>query len=72
MIHRLILDRTEDDRAIFLTEDHQIVTLPTSLLPNDSKPGQTIYCELKTSITDVQPDEHLAKAVLNELLKTDA
>jgi hypothetical protein len=71
MIHHLTLDRLEDNRAIFLTDDHQIVTLPTSLLPEELKPGQALYCELRTSLVGDQADEHLAKAVLNELLKTD-
>ncbi len=71
MIHKLTLDRLEDDRAILVTDDHRIVTLPASFISPESKPGQTIYCELKTSLTDGQTDEHLAKAVLNELLKTE-
>jgi len=71
MIHQITLDRIEDDRAIFLTDNHQLITLPTALLPEAIKPGQKLYCELKASLTDGQPDEHLAKAVLNELLKTD-
>lgn len=71
MIHKLTLDRLEDDRAVLLTDDHRIITLPASFLPTELKTGQTVYCELKTNLTDGQTDEHLAKAVLNELLKTE-
>ncbi|NTW22920.1 hypothetical protein HGA34_05295 [Candidatus Falkowbacteria bacterium] len=71
MIHRLILERIEDDRVILLTEDHQMITLPASIMPTNITTGQQIYCELKTSLIEGPADEHLAKAVLNELLKTD-
>lgn len=71
MLQKLQLDRIEDNRAIFLTEQHQLVVFPSDFIMPGTKPGQYLYCELKETILDKTGDEIMAKAVLNELLNTD-
>lgn len=70
MIHKLKLERIEEGRAIFHTDDHSLVVWPLDRLPQGLEPGQSLFFEIKTSLEEIQADETLAKAVLNELLDT--
>ncbi|MEI7498183.1 MAG: hypothetical protein WCK11_02770 [Candidatus Falkowbacteria bacterium] len=70
MSHSVTLDRIEDDRAILITDSHQLVTCPTEWLPTDLIIGDKLIITLDLASKKSNSNEQ-AKAMLNELLNVD-
>lgn len=67
---KAVIDRIENDTAIILLEDGQKILISKEKLPPTSSKGDAIYFEVKASLDDKAVTEHLAKTILNQLLKT--
>jgi hypothetical protein len=64
----LIIDRFEEDLAVLLTNDKQIINWPKNLLPPDAKEGSVINFSLLLDGKKTDDKKDLAKQILNEIL----
>ena len=62
------LDRIEDERAILITEDHQIIVLPRNLLPIQIKIGEDCAFAVGAVLAEGETE---AKKIINELLRPE-
>lgn len=65
------LDRFEGEQAVLKMEDGQTINWPKGDLPGDAVEGAAVKIFLTTARTEEEERERTAKAVLNELLKTE-
>lgn len=65
------LDRFEGRFGILKTEDGQTINWPQDQLPSDVEEGSQIKLVLSSAKTEEEEREKMAKAVLNEILKTE-
>ena len=64
------IDRFEGDYAILRTEDKLEIQLPKSKLPKETREGSLVRFELYLDQRATQRKEEIAKAILNEILKS--
>lgn len=64
------LDRIEGISAVFQLDDGQKLNWPVANLPADLKEGGQVKLVLYTDKDEQEEREEIAKAVLNEILKT--
>jgi hypothetical protein len=65
------IDRFEGNMAVLKLEDGQTLNWPKEKLSSDASEGMEIKIFLTTAKTEEEERERTAKAVLNELLKTE-
>ena len=65
------VDRIEGYRAILKLEDGQSLDWPIDKLPGEVSEGSEVKIFLTTASSGEEERERTAKAVLNELLKTE-
>jgi len=65
------VDRIEGNFAVLKTDDGQTINWPADKLSGDASEGSTVRLILSTSKTDEEEREKTAKAVLNQILKTE-
>ena len=65
------LDRFEGQFAVLATEDGQTINWPQDKLPPDAAEGSQIKLVMFSAKTEEEEREKMAKAVLNEILKTE-
>jgi len=66
---KAVIDRFEGKQAILRIEDGQELIWPIKNLPEDAIEGSSVRLVLRTSRTDEEEREKLAKTLLNEILK---
>lgn len=68
----LSLDRIEDnDLAVLVTDDGQEIHLPKALLPGGAKAGDVLKCSLEVDPAATKALKDDAKALQQDLKKTD-
>lgn len=65
------IDRFEDDYAILRTEDKLEIQMPKSKIPKEAHEGSIIRFELFSDEEGTKRKEEVAKAILNEILKSN-
>jgi|GEM_PF-572429 hypothetical protein len=65
------IDRLENNKAIIKTEDGQLLNWPINILPGDTTEGEAVELCLCSDKAETFNKESIAKAVLNEIFKTD-
>ncbi len=65
------VDRIEGRLAVLKLEDGQTLNWPMEKLPGDLHEGMAVKLFLSTAKNEEEEREKTAKAVLNELLKTE-
>ncbi len=65
------VDRLEGEWAVLVFDDGQSLRWPKKNLPADMKEGERVGLYLLRRAGEDEEREQLAKAVLNQLLKTD-
>ena len=63
------LDRFEDTKAVFVTDDGQSLTWDIKNLPEDIAVGSVVRLVLNTSKTQEEEREKVAKKMLNQIIK---
>ncbi len=66
-----IIDRFEAEKAVIKTENGQEIIWPIQKLPDGATEGGAVKLVLTTDGEIGAEKENLAKAMLNEILKTD-
>lgn len=65
------INQFEDKMAVIIAQDGQKFFWPIKNLPEDCEVGTAVRLILSTSKTDEEEREKIAKAILNEILKSD-
>jgi len=65
------LDRFEGRFGVLVSEDGQFFNWPIDKLPADVEEGSQVRLILSSAKTEEEEREKTAKAVLNQILKTD-
>jgi hypothetical protein len=63
------LDRFEEKKAVFVTDDGQTIIWDIKNLPEDIQAGSVVRLVLSTSKTLEEEREKTAKKMLNEIIK---
>lgn len=66
-----VLDRFEGRQAVLKTTAGETINWPIDKLPADLSEGSAVKLVLFSAKTEEEEREKVAKAVLNEILKTD-
>ena len=64
-----VIDSFEDTMAVIKTQDGQTLRWPKNNLPDEYKQGSSIKLTIASSLNEKIKAEHMAKTILNELLK---
>lgn len=67
----MVIDRFEEKYAILKGAEGQEIVWPIKKLPDEIKKGEVIRLTLSTAKTETEEREKIAKALLNEILKSD-
>jgi hypothetical protein len=65
------VDRLEGEKAVLKMDDGGTINWPSSNLPADVSEGSVIKLVMQSDKTEEEEREATAKALLNELLKTE-
>ncbi len=63
-----IIDRFEEDKAVLITEDQDVVIWPKNKLPDTAKEGLSLAIEITDNLKQTDDKKRLAKEILNEIL----
>jgi hypothetical protein len=66
-----IVDRVEGSKAVLKLDDGQSLDWPADKLPGEIDEGSQVKILLLSNKGEKEEREEMAKAVLNEILKTD-
>ena len=66
-----VIDRLENKFAVIRTDDGQTLNWPIDKLPEATAEGEAIHLIISNFKSEEQEREKIAKAILNDILKTD-
>lgn len=65
---KVMLDRMEEDKAVFITEEKQQIIVPKNLLNDEFEPGRFFTLEIGFDSGKTDEQTKLAKKMLNEII----
>lgn len=68
----LVLDRMEEDKAVFISKDKQEIIIPANLIDKSIEPGQTVWLEFSVDQNISEEKEDIAKKMLNEIISNQS
>lgn len=67
----LTIDRFEENKAVLLTEDGEIILWPKNKLPLDASEGAVLKFSILRGDDEEIEKKELAKKILNEIMETN-
>jgi len=69
---QIVVDRLEEERAVFITPEKKEIIIPKSLINFKLKEGQIFWLHLTADEEQTKEKELLAKKVLNEIISSNS
>ncbi|MBA3047052.1 DUF3006 domain-containing protein [Patescibacteria group bacterium] len=68
---KITIDRFENDKAVFKTEEGISIIWPKNNLPEQAREGMVLNFNITDNLQAEKEKKQLAKDILNEILNTD-
>ena len=65
------LDRFENEKAVLITKDKDIIIWPKDKLPENVSEGTVLNINISNDKKDTEKNQKLAKEILNEILNPE-